>query len=126
MKKLLEERMKSIKFLYHEKESNIKYKEFYFNDNNNLVLEKIESSNYELSYEGQTYGRILFDINTDKVYYIDGLLGKIINIYENYENFKLKKKRNLLYYLLIYKELIQYYIKVIFISLNIKMEILII
>ena len=56
----------------------------------NSKLKKIESGTCELDYGG-SYGRILFDINTDEVYYIEGLSGNKINVYDNYDNFKSKK-----------------------------------
>ena len=55
-------------------------------------LKKIESGNCEFNYGGTYYGRILFDINSDKVYYIDGFNSDKINVYDNYENMKSKKK----------------------------------
>ena len=88
MKELLEESMKSIKFSYQEKENNIIFEEFYLNDDD-LILKKIESGNCELDYGGP-YGRLLFDVNTDIIYYINGLSSDRIDIYKNYENFKIK------------------------------------
>jgi len=89
MNSLSQELMKSIKFSYKEEESNIKYEELYFNG---IIyeLKKIEKGNCELDYGGKTQGRILFDTNTSQVYYIDGYNSNIINIYENYNNFKSK------------------------------------
>ena len=48
---------------------------------------KIENGNCEMDYGGNTYGRILFDEMTDKVFYIDGYKSKKINVYNNYDNF---------------------------------------
>ena len=89
MNSLSQELMKSIKFSYKEEESNIKYEELYFNVCF-YELKKIEKGNCELDYGGQIQGRILFDTNTSQVYYIDGYNSNIINIYENYNNFKSK------------------------------------
>ena len=91
MKELLEESIKSIKFSYHLKENNIIFKDFCLNNNDDdLILKKIESGNCELDYKGETYGRLLFDINTDIIYYINDLSSNRIDVYKNYENFKLK------------------------------------
>ena len=89
MKELLEESMKSIKFSYQEKENNIVFEEFYLNDDD-LILKKIESGNCELDYRGATQGRLLFDVNTDVIYYINNSYEDKIDVYKNYENFKIK------------------------------------
>jgi len=94
MNNLLKERMKSIKFCYSEENSNIKYEEFYFNGGR--FLKKIEKGNCEFNFEGKTQGRILFDIESDKVYYIDGYYSKEMFVYENYENLKLKKNSHII------------------------------
>ena len=91
MNELLDEPMESIKFSYQEKENNIIFEEFCFNNDDNLILTKIESGNCELNYGGETFGRLLFDINNDIIYYINGLNANKIDAYKNYENFKLKK-----------------------------------
>ena len=91
---LLKEQMRSIKFCYSEEKSNIDFEEFYFNGGK--FLKKIEKGNCEFNFGGQTQGRILFDIKSDKVYYIDGHYSKEIHVYENYENLKLKKSSNIL------------------------------
>ena len=91
---LLKERMKNIIFWYSEEESNINYKEFYFNGVR--FLKKIEKGNCEFDFGGQDFGRILFDIETGKVYYIDGYCSKEIHVYENYEDLKLKKNSNII------------------------------
>ena len=88
MKELLEESIKSIKFSYQTKENNIIFEELCLNYNDDdLILKKIESGNCEL---GATDGRILFDVNTDVIYYINGFDNYKIDVYKNYENFKLK------------------------------------
>ena len=87
MKELLEESMKSIEFSYQEKENNIVFEEFYLNDDD-LILKKIKSGNCELDYGSD--GRLLFDVNTDIIYYIKGYSSDRIDIYKNYENFKIK------------------------------------
>ena len=91
---LLKEGMKSIKFWYSEEESNINYEEFYFNGGR--FLKKIEKGNCEFDFGGKTQGRILFDIETGRVYYIDGYYSKEIHVYENYEDLKLKKNSNII------------------------------
>ena len=91
---LLKERMRSIKFCYSEEKSNIDFEEFYFNGGR--FLKKIEKGNCELDFGGETQGRILFDIKSDKVYYINGSCSKEIYVYENYEDLKLKKNSNIL------------------------------
>ena len=90
IKELLEESIKSIKFSYKEKENNIIFDEFYLNYNDNLILKRIESGNCELDYGGETYGRLLFDVNTDIIYYVISCLTDKIDVYKNYENFKIK------------------------------------
>jgi len=94
MNNLLKERMRSIKFFYSKENNNIKYEEFYFNGDR--FLKKIEKGNCEFNFEGKTQGRILFDTESDKVYYIDGSPTKEIHVYENYENLKLKKNSNII------------------------------
>lgn len=89
MKELLEESIKSIKFSYQEKENNIIFEEFCLNDGDDLILKKIKSGNCELDYGGG-YGRLLFDVNTDIIYYINDFSSDRIDVYKNYENFKLK------------------------------------
>ena len=90
MKELLEESIKSIKFSYHLKGNNIIFKDFCLNNNDDdLILKKIESGNCELN-GGATHGRLLFDINTDIIYYINSTSSDRIDMYKNYENFKLK------------------------------------
>ena len=86
---LLKEAMKSIKFSYIPEKSDINYEEFYINSK--LFLKKIEKGNCEFNFGGSTQGRILFDTISNKVYYIDGFQSDIINVYNNYENLKLKK-----------------------------------
>lgn len=90
---LLKEEMKSIKFCHYEEKSNINYEEFYLNVRR--FLKKIEKGNREFDFGGQTQGRILFDIETDKVCYIDGYCSNEIYAYENYQSLKLKKSSNI-------------------------------
>ena len=88
---LLKEQINSIKFSYKEEESNIEYEEFFFNDIPKFKkLKKIESGNCEFICGGHS-GRILFDISTNKVYYIGSTSSDKINVYDNYENMKTKK-----------------------------------
>ena len=89
MNLLLKETIKSIKFSYKGEKSNIEYEEFYFNEM--PKLKNIGPAKLEFNYGGNTQGRILFDISSDKVYYIDNYTNDKINIYENYENFKSNK-----------------------------------
>ena len=58
-----------------------------------MILKKIENGNCEVNY-GNSIGSILFDITSNKVYYLGGsnyYHTNEIYVYNNYDNFKLKK-----------------------------------
>ena len=86
---LLKQSIKSYKFTYLKDKSDIKYELFY--NNGHKYLKKIENAVCEMDYGGKIYGRILFDIITNKVFYIDDLSNNKINVYNNYENLKAKR-----------------------------------
>ena len=89
MNTLLTKTMKSINFSLSNEINDINIEEFYINGK--FVLKQIENGNCELDYGGNTQGRLLFDSITDNVYYVDGYNLNKINVYRNYENFKLKQ-----------------------------------
>ena len=85
---LINEPLKSLKTNYKEEENNIIFDEFYFYDGFNSKLKSINKGNCEVDY-GKN-GRLLFDLITDKVYFAYYLQDKV-DVYENYENLKIKK-----------------------------------
>ena len=87
MKSILKESLRSIKFSYQKEENNIKYEDINFNGCKNGKLKMIEKGTCEVNIG--SYGRILFDIITDKVYFAF-YCSNNVNIYENYEKFKAK------------------------------------
>ncbi len=87
MKLILKESLRSIKFSYKKEENNIKYEDITFNSSKNVKLKMIEKGTCEVNIG--SWGRILFDIITDKVYFAFYCNNKV-NIYENYEKFKSK------------------------------------
>ena len=92
MNNLLKQSIKSIKFSYLKEKNEIKYNGLYINEEKKY-LKKIENAICEINIGG-TFGRILFDIITDKVFLINGFDSNKINIYSNYENFKAKKSES--------------------------------
>ena len=82
--------IKSVNFSYNEEEKSIKYNEINLNEKKISVLKKIEEGICELDYGGKCQGRIMFDTNSNKIYYMDGQTINEIIVYENYNNFKTK------------------------------------
>ena len=88
---LLNKKIKSIKFSYIPEKSDINFDEFYIGGG--FLLKKIEKGNCEVNFGG-CQGRILFDIKSNKVYYINDFINDQIYVYNNYDDFKLKKQEN--------------------------------
>ena len=94
MNNLLKQSIKSIKFSYLKEKNEIKYDGFYI-DEEKKYLKKIENAICEINYGGWA-GRLIFDIITDKVFYINAVNSNQIYIYNNYENFKAKKSESVI------------------------------
>ena len=94
MNNLLKQSIKSIKFSYLKEKNEIKYDGLYINGEKKY-LKKIENAICEINIGG-CQGRILFDIITDKVFYINEFNLNHIDIYSNYENFKAKKSEGVI------------------------------